>query len=129
MRDEGTMAVDAYQAALPARQQKVMKRLRLLIRKAAPEASERIAYRIPVFAYHGDLVGMSAHRDHLSLHTMSPPLVEAMTHRLSEVGVSGATIHFAPDQPLPASLIAEIVAARIEENLARRPGERRTTRR
>ena len=129
MRDEGTMAVDAYQAALPARQQKVMKRLRLLIRKAAPKASERIAYRIPVFAYRGDLVGMSAHRDHLSLHTMSPPLVEAMAHRLSEVGVSGATIHFAPDQPLPASLIAEIVAARIEENLARMPGERRTTRR
>jgi uncharacterized protein YdhG (YjbR/CyaY superfamily) len=33
--------------------------------------------------------------------------------------VSGATIHFSPEDPLPAALVKKIVRARVRENAAR----------
>jgi hypothetical protein len=34
--------------------------------------------------------------------------------------VSGATIHFSPDNPLPAGLVGKILKARVRENAALR---------
>ncbi len=42
-----------------------------------------------------------------------------MADRLKPFKVSVATIHFTADGPLPADLIGEVVASRLEENLAR----------
>jgi uncharacterized protein YdhG (YjbR/CyaY superfamily) len=114
--------VDAYLDALPEAERRALERLRSIIRSVVPEATERIAYRIPVFAQQGDLVGFSAHERHLSLHTMSPQLMRAMKDRLEPRKASGATIRFTPDDPLPADLIEEIVAARVDENARRRTG-------
>lgn len=64
-----------------------------------PEVKERIAYRIPVY----------------SLYTMSPRLVEDMRSELMDVRVSGATIHFTPEEPIPEALVVKILRARIQE--------------
>ncbi|RPI25422.1 MAG: DUF1801 domain-containing protein [Actinobacteria bacterium] len=114
--------VDDYLSALPDEQREALQRLRSIVRSLVPDATERVAYRIPVFAYLGDLVGFSAHEHHLSLHTMSPPLMKAMKDRLKPRKASGATIHFTADDPLPQDLIEEVVAARVEENRSRRGG-------
>ena len=100
-------------------ERKALERVRALVREVVPEVSERIAYRIIVLAHHGDLVGLASQPRHLSLYTMSPGLVASMADRLKPFKVSGATIHFTADDPLPADLIGEIVARRLEENLAR----------
>jgi uncharacterized protein YdhG (YjbR/CyaY superfamily) len=69
-----------------------------------------------IFALNRDLVGFVAQPNHLSFFTMSPNLAEAMkaeitqTHRLS-----GATIHFTPENPLPTPLVEKILAARVME--------------
>lgn len=47
---------------------------------------------------------------------MSAALARSMKARLAGRRVSGATIHFAPDDELPDDLIEEIVRARIAEN-------------
>jgi uncharacterized protein YdhG (YjbR/CyaY superfamily) len=111
--------VEEYLADTPARERQALERVRGIVLDTVPEASERIAYRIVVLAHHGDLVGLASQPRHLSLYTMSPGLVTSMAERLEPYKVSGATIHFTADDPLPADLIEEIVRKRLEENLAR----------
>ena len=110
-------AVDAYLAGLPAAERTTLEDLRLLIKDIVPDVQERISYGTSViFAVKGDLVGFVAQEKHLSFFTMSPELAASMrdeikaTHR-----VSGATIHFSPDNPLPRSLVKKILRARQTE--------------
>jgi uncharacterized protein YdhG (YjbR/CyaY superfamily) len=109
-------AVDAYLAGLPDAERTTLEELRLLIKDILPNVQERISYGTSViFAVKRDLVGFVAQKKHLSFFTMSPELATSMrdeikaTHR-----VSGATIHFSPDNPLPRSLVKTILRARLE---------------
>ena len=113
-------AVEAYLAGLPGAERTTLEDLRLLIKDFVPNVQERISYGTSViFAVKRDLVGFVAQKKHLSFLTMSPVLATAMrdeikaTHR-----VSGATIHFSPDNPLPRSLVETILRARLEEEAA-----------
>ena len=47
---------------------------------------------------------------------MLPKLARARDGELKGYDVSGATIHFMPDKPLPAALVTKLVKARIAEN-------------
>lgn len=107
--------VDAYLAALPEDVRSSLERVRSIVREMAPACTERVSYGIPIFRLRQDLVGMSAQKNHCALHTMSPPLVKAMAEELQGVKVSGATIHFTPDSPLPGELIERIVRERMKE--------------
>ena len=80
-----------------------------------PEVKERIAYKIPVYSLKRDLVGFASQKNHCSLYTMSPRLVEDMRSELMDVRVSGATIHFTPEEPIPEALVVKILRARIQE--------------
>ena len=110
-------AVDEYLAGLPADRRDALEELRQLIHECVPDLRERISYGTAVIlALKGDLVGFVSQPNHLSFLTMSPDLARAMkaeierTHRLS-----GGTIHFSPDNPLPRPLVEKIVLARIKE--------------
>jgi len=107
--------VDAYLAALPDDVRLGLERVRSIVREVAPGCTERVSYRIPIFRLRKDLVGMSAQKNHCALHSMSPPLMKAMAEELKGVKVSGATIHFTPEDPLPKELIERIVRERMKE--------------
>ena len=107
--------IDAYLAALPDDVRLCLERVRRIVREIAPESTERVSYGVPIFRLQVDLVGMSARAGRCSLHTMSPSLVRAMAEELKGVKVSGATIHFTTDSPLPTDLIAGIVRRRMAE--------------
>lgn len=114
-------AVDSYLAGLPDDESSALEDLRRLIKHTVPEIQERISYGTSViFALQRDLVGFVAQPKHLSFFTMSPELAEAMrdeikaTHKLS-----GATIHFTPDNPLPARLVKKLLRARLKEEAAK----------
>jgi uncharacterized protein YdhG (YjbR/CyaY superfamily) len=120
-RDRKNLAatVEEYLTDTPVAERKALERVRKIVLNVVPEATEKIAYRIIVLAHHGDLVGLASQPRHLSLYTMSPGLVASMAERLKPFKVSGATIHFTADDPLPADLIEEMVRKRLDENLAR----------
>ena len=107
--------IDAYLAALPDDIQSSLERVRSIIRETAPECTERVSYKIPIFRLRKDLVGMSAQKHHCSLHSMSPSLMKAMAEELKGVKVSGATIHFTPENPLPGELVERIVRKPMKE--------------
>jgi uncharacterized protein YdhG (YjbR/CyaY superfamily) len=108
--------IDAYLADLPHDIRTALQRVRTVIRQTAPQCTERISYQIPIFRLKSDLVGMSAQKNHCALHSMSPPLMKAMVDDLKDFKVSGATIHFTPEKPLPRELIAKIVRERMKES-------------
>ena len=107
--------IDTYLATLPDDVRDSLARVRDIIREIAPDCTERVSYRIPIFRLQKDLVGLSVSKDHCSLHTMSPPLLKAMADDLKGVKVSGATLHFTSDAPLSRELIEKIVRERMKE--------------
>ena len=107
--------LDAYLADQPEDVRASLERFRAIIREIAPDCTERVSYQIPIFRLRKDLVGISAQKNHCALHTMSPPLVNAMAEDLAGVKVSGAIIHFTTEEPLPRELIEKIVRNRREE--------------
>ena len=121
MTDSGARieTVDDYLAALPAGERSVLERVRRVIREAAPEAEERIAYRIPLYRHHGDVVGFAAFKNHLSLFVTSSGVGERFADELEGFEVKHTTIHFTVDKPLPDELIRKIVRHRLEENETR----------
>lgn len=108
-------AVDEYLASLPNEERDTLEELRQLIKAEAPEVQERISYGTSViFALKRDLVGFVAQKKHLSFFTMSPELAEAMRDEIERTHeLSGATIHFSPEKPLPASLVKRILRQRL----------------
>lgn len=108
--------IDAYLAGLPRDTRAALERVRSIIRAAVPDCTERVSYQIPIFRLQRDLVGISAQKNHCALHTMSPLLMPTLADDLQEVKVSGATLHFTPENPLPEELIEKVVAARRAEN-------------
>jgi uncharacterized protein YdhG (YjbR/CyaY superfamily) len=114
-------AVESYLAALPDKERETLQELRQLITTSVPDIQERISYGgAVIFAVRRDLVGIAAQHNHLSFFTMSPSLAKAMKDKISKTQqVSGATIHFTPDHPLPNALVEEIIRARLEEDSKR----------
>jgi len=112
-------SVDDYLGALPADMRAALERLRGAIRAAAPEAEETISYRIPTYRYHGPLVHFASFPDHASLVVVSRPTLERFMGDLEGWRISGTTIRFTADHPLPPALVKAIVRARVEENEAR----------
>ncbi len=108
--------VDDYLASIPAKDREVLEQLRRAIREAAPEARETISHGVPTFLQNGPLVHFAAFRDHDSLIVASRAVVERFRDDLEGYSVSGTTVRFRADRPLPADLIARIVRARVEEN-------------
>ena len=110
--------IDEYIAAYPPKIRAILQRFRTTIRKAAPEAEERIAYRMPSFAQNGALVYFGGFKEHVGFF---PPVSDATLKRLtaSYAGDKG-NLRFRYDEPIPYDLIARLVVARVAENQARR---------
>jgi len=111
-------AVDAYLASLARAERESLERLRTIIKDTVPRVEERVSYGTTVmFSLGRDLVGFVSQPKHLSFFTASPRLVQAMRSEIAKTHkVSGATIHFSPDHPLPAGLVKKILRARVREN-------------
>lgn len=107
--------VDEYLLALSTEVRDALQHVRDLVMSTAPGVTERISYGIIVFRLNRDLVGLASQKKHCSFYTMSPGLVKTMGNELKGYSVSGATLHFTPEEPLPDALIKSILAGRLAE--------------
>jgi uncharacterized protein YdhG (YjbR/CyaY superfamily) len=55
-RRTAAKTIDEYITGFPNEVQKTLKKLRVTIRKAAPDAEETISYQMPAFKLHGMLI-------------------------------------------------------------------------
>ena len=108
--------VDAFLGALPTDLQAVLQQLRETIRRAAPEAEERIGYGVPAFYYKKrPLVSYAAGKNHCALYVQSPAVMEAHQVELADYDTAKGTVRFQADSPPPATLVETLVKARMAE--------------
>jgi uncharacterized protein YdhG (YjbR/CyaY superfamily) len=108
--------IDEYIAAFAPETQKLLKEVRTVIKKAAPEAEEKISYQMPTFFLKGNLVHFAAHKNHIGFYP-APSGIQAFESELSKYESSKGAVQFPMDKPLPLKLIGKIVKFRVAENL------------
>ncbi|MFZ0201071.1 MAG: DUF1801 domain-containing protein [Candidatus Sulfotelmatobacter sp.] len=112
--------VDEYLSRVPEPARGALERVRTVVRKTAPpEATEGISYGIPTFKYKGMLASFAAFSDHCSLFPGAGPTLK-FDYELKSFERSKGTIRFAPEKPLPITLLKKLVKARIVENERRK---------
>lgn len=107
--------IDEYIVQFPTVVAQKLTELRKVIRKAAPEAGEKISYGIPTFTYHGNLVHFAAFKNHIGFYP-APSGISAFKKELSMYKQAKGSVQFPLDKPLPLALIQKIVVFRAEEN-------------
>lgn len=107
-------SIDEYIAAQPKEKRTVLKQLRKIIKKVAPEAGESISYGMPAFKYHhSSLVYFAAFKDHYGLYP-TPKTIDVFKDKLIPYKTSKGAIQFPANKPIPEKLIEEIVKHRKE---------------
>jgi uncharacterized protein YdhG (YjbR/CyaY superfamily) len=110
--------IDEYIAGFPIEVQENLEKIRLTIRRAAPDALETISYRMPTFTLRGILVCFAAYKRHIGLYP-APTGTEEFNKELAVYRAAKSTVRFPLDQPIPFDLITQIVEFRVKENLER----------
>ncbi|GLC24660.1 iron chaperone [Roseisolibacter agri] len=119
--------IDDYIAGFPAPIQERLVAMRRTIRAHAPQATERIAYRIPTFHQGGNLVHFAAFAHHIGFYP-GPSGITAFADALASYRQAKGSVQFPHDAPLPLDLVAAIVAFRVRENGAKRAPKRASKR-
>ena len=111
------ITIDDYIKLQDKDKQAGLKKLRALIKKAAPKAIECISYQMPAFKQYGVLVYFAAAKNHYGFYPTSKP-IEVFKKQLDEKGYnySKGAIQLPVDKPFPAKLIHEMVKFRIQED-------------
>lgn len=107
--------IDQYILQFPEELQLKLQEIRNVIKEAAPEATEKISWRMPTFYLNGNLVHFALHKTHIGFYP-GPSGVENFKHKLDGYKNSKGAIQFPLSKPLPKELITEIVKFRVTEN-------------
>lgn len=115
MQDVQAESIDDYIAAFPPKVRTRLNAIRRTIRKHAPEATEKISYRIPTFYLNGNLVHFAGYEHHVGFY---PGAAGIAKFRGAIKGYKSAkgSVQFPHDEPLPLELVADIVDFRVEQN-------------
>ncbi len=110
--------IDEYIALYPPDVQARLGKIRATIRKAAPQALEKMSYQIPTFALCGNLVHFAAYEHHIGFYPGASG-VKHFQKELASYDSAKGSVQFPLNRPVPFGLIDEIVRFRVKENLAR----------
>lgn len=124
MEKENFATIDEYIALFPQEVQKKLQALRQVIREAAPDAEEKISYRMPTFFLHGNLVHFAAYKNHIGLYP-TPTGIERFSKQLAPYHSGKGSAQFPLDQPLPLELVRDIVLFRVQENMQQEEARRK----
>jgi uncharacterized protein YdhG (YjbR/CyaY superfamily) len=126
MKDDKAVpeTIDAYIAGFPGPIRELLEAMRATIRKAAPNAGERISYRIPTFTLEGNLVHYAAFKNHIGFFPGAAG-IKAFKKQLAAYKGAKGSVQFPFDQPLPLGIVTRIAKFRVKENLEKAEAKRR----
>lgn len=107
--------IEQYIAQFSDELQGRLQEIRQIIREAAPQASEKISWRMPTFYLNGNLVHFAMNKAHIGFYPGASG-VAYFEDRLGEYKHAKGSIQFPLNQSLPVQLIQDIVKYRVEEN-------------
>ena len=109
--------VTEYIKTFPENIQSILKQIRNIIIKNAPNAIESMSYGMPAYKTFGKpLVYFAGYKNHVSLYP-APRGNEAFEKELSVYRGGKGTVQFPLDKPLPLALIKKMVKFRMKENI------------
>ncbi len=109
-------SIEAYYQQLSDVEAEKLQELHEIIKKAAPGAEEVISYGMPAFKQNRVLVYYAAAKNHIGFYP-TPGAIVAFSDRLSHYKTSKGAIQFPWNEPLPATLVHEMVQFRIAEDM------------
>lgn len=116
--------IDDYIAACDPAVRPILQKMRELVHEIAPEAEERISYRMPAFFQEGVLIYFAAFKEHIGLY---PPVSgdEKLLAALAKYAGPKGNLKFPLDQKMPYALIQRVIRRRLQENREKAAGRRR----
>ena len=109
------MSIDDYIRGFPRETQSKLHEIRSLIKRIAPDAVEKIAYQMPTYYLHGNLVHFAAYAKHIGFYP-TPSGISAFQNELKAYKSAKGSVQFPLEKPLPVELIERIVRFRVKEN-------------
>jgi uncharacterized protein YdhG (YjbR/CyaY superfamily) len=108
-------SVDEYIAAQPAESQRLLRRVRTILRGALPEADESISYQIPTYKVGGRaVIYFAGWKKHYSLYPLGEDVTATLAKELAPYEVEKDTVRFAFDERMPTHLIQRIAKLRAQ---------------
>lgn len=106
--------IEAYLNNATSSQKAEFERIRKIVKEVAPSAEESISYGVPCFKHKGrPLVYFGAFKNHMSIYPASDDLVDAVGGDLAKFRTSKGTLQFTEVNPIPESVIKEIIEFRL----------------
>src|SRR5262245_15349662 len=98
------VSIDEYISAFPPEVQSILKKIRATVRKAVPQAEEKISYKMPAFFLDGDLIYFAAFKKHIGIF---PPVRgdDGLNKKLERYRGEKGNLKFPLDEPIPYELI------------------------
>jgi uncharacterized protein YdhG (YjbR/CyaY superfamily) len=106
--------VVAYLKGLPDENRKALRKLRTLIRKIAPDATESMQHGMPSYDLNGTICAFALQKQNLALYVCDTPLVERFKPRLGTVNCGKSCIRFKRLEDLQMDAVAELLRASVE---------------
>jgi uncharacterized protein YdhG (YjbR/CyaY superfamily) len=107
---------DKYLAGLPNDKRATLAKVKGMIRKAAPDATESFGYSMPAFKYRGrPLIYYAAAKSHCALYGPIGAALDANRDVLASYETSKGTLRFPIGKPPAQSLVTAIVRFRVKE--------------
>ena len=113
MADKPTK-VQTYIDSKPLQVQQKLLELRSYLQLADPMAHDELKWGKPALVNDGIVFVYAGFKNHISLHP-TPSVITAMRELLSGYVLSGNTIQFPLDKPLPKELIMHVASLRVHE--------------
>ena len=117
-------SIDEYIATFPPGVRTILRKIRATVAATAPDASEKISYRMPAFAQDGILIYFAAFKNHIGVF---PPVSgdPGLERSLSRYRGPKGNLKFPIDEPVPYHLIKRIVALRLRQNAGKAAARRK----
>jgi len=106
--------IGEYILAQPREVQPLLAEIRETIRRAAPNAVEKISWQMPAFWQGENLIHFAAFKKHVSIFP-GGQATETFAERLTGYKTSKGTVQFPLGQPIDYELIADITKWRVAQ--------------
>ena len=109
------LEVQKYYSLVPHNSLPQLKKLRQIVHKELPNATEVINYGIPTFKVDGkSVVGIGGWNDFVSLYPYGSDLIVKYKADLTPYKTSKGAIQFRLSDPLPKALIKKIISDKLK---------------
>jgi uncharacterized protein YdhG (YjbR/CyaY superfamily) len=96
--------ISEYIANQDIQQQKILLKIRDVIKKLLPSAEERMSYGVPSFRQNSKSILYAAFKQHVGIYP-EPEIVEYFKNELERYETAKGTIKFKLSEPIPYTLI------------------------